>query len=509
MKNSRVFRLFFKKEGRSLLGAKLFNFWLLSFMFLIVILSIGFAYAHMEYLKYKMDDPFINWVDIISSQRTGPGVKMDLKDFLKEEKYQTQFQYVDPQENYVLSMFFRHSERERDIQLDGRSIAAQSEVMQKILEDSNVKEKRTFSYSDKDLGIIITEESLRKLGYEEETPLFVNLSMAYDKSDCMRLGLGDGYNGYYPVAIPIVAIVKQLPGMYSFLFTSRFRNEIYASTTVSLDITSYNNNEELILCGEEAELEKAREVIEENFSGVDCNIDLYSKAWEEVSCLKVSVDVFGDERVIKYNEIFDSVSDMSLIRVYDFYINNSYFSSEPNYYSIQMTSLDSIRSFRDALFENTGIKLEMTNIEAKENFNVVQSMGVGLSLSLIIIAVVFISVFIYFMLKSHLEKIQLNLGTFKAFGISTVFINCVYSSIIGSMIIVSYLLAVLGSFVVSYIAGFFGEIGEGYPWIDIFNSMNVWLIFISIVFALICSFIIVNMRLKHTPGDLIYDRIDK
>jgi len=130
-------------------------------------------------------------------------------------------------------------------------------------------------------------------------------------------------------------------------------------------------------------------------------------------------------------------------------------------------------------------------------------------LSLIIIAVVFISVFIYFMLKSHLEKIQLNLGTFKAFGISTVFINCVYSSIIGSMIIVSYLLAVLGSFVVSYIAGFFGEIGEGYPWIDIFNSMNVWLIFISIVFALICSFIIVNMRLKHTPGDLIYDRIDK
>ena len=89
------------------------------------------------------------------------------------------------------------------------------------------------------------------------------------------------------------------------------------------------------------------------------------------------------------------------------------------------------------------------------------------------------------------------------------FINGVYSSIIGTMIIVSYLFAILCSFVISYVVGIFGDIGEGYPWIDIFNSMNVWLIFISIVFALICSFIIVNMRLKYTPGDLIYDRIDK
>ena len=49
---------------------------------------------------------------------------------------------------------------------------------------------------------------------------------------------------------------------------------------------------------------KARKLIEENFSDVDCNIDVYSKAWEEMPCLKISVDVFGDERVIKYNKIF-------------------------------------------------------------------------------------------------------------------------------------------------------------------------------------------------------------
>ena len=68
MINKDAISLFLKKEGQELLGKHKANFWVLAAIFLLAILSIGFGSASLKYLKYKMDDPFVKWVDIIDQQ---------------------------------------------------------------------------------------------------------------------------------------------------------------------------------------------------------------------------------------------------------------------------------------------------------------------------------------------------------------------------------------------------------------------------------------------------------
>ena len=133
-----------------------------------------------------------------------------------------------------------------------------------------------------------------------------------------------------------------------------------------------------------------------------------------------------------YNELYRYLLGKypEIKRIYKFNDYSPQTTRVPNYYSIQMTSLDSVQVFCEKLFEVCGIKLEMTSIEAKENFRFVQRMGNILSYIIIGMSVLFIGVFIYFLLSSHVHKIQRNLGTFKALGISNKELSLIYMLII-------------------------------------------------------------------------------
>ena len=63
LKNDYI-RLFIKRESRVVLGNKNSTLWLLAVVLTVTFLAIAFSNASLSYLSYKMDDPFINWVDI-------------------------------------------------------------------------------------------------------------------------------------------------------------------------------------------------------------------------------------------------------------------------------------------------------------------------------------------------------------------------------------------------------------------------------------------------------------
>ena len=75
------FRLFVKREGKVVLGKNYSNLWLLTAVLTATFLAIAFSNGSLDYLSYKMDDPFINLDD--EKLRAGSA-------FLKEvaEKYQ-------------------------------------------------------------------------------------------------------------------------------------------------------------------------------------------------------------------------------------------------------------------------------------------------------------------------------------------------------------------------------------------------------------------------------------
>ena len=63
LKNDYI-RLFIKRESRVVLGKNNSTLWLLSVVLAVTFLAISFSNASLNYLSHKMEDPFINWVDI-------------------------------------------------------------------------------------------------------------------------------------------------------------------------------------------------------------------------------------------------------------------------------------------------------------------------------------------------------------------------------------------------------------------------------------------------------------
>ena len=98
------FRLFVKREGKVVLGRNCSNLWLLTSVLTATFLAIAFSNASLDYLSYKMDDPFINWVDI--KNEYGEGDFYGLEYALDSEENRVKFHYHSYQADYSFSYMF-------------------------------------------------------------------------------------------------------------------------------------------------------------------------------------------------------------------------------------------------------------------------------------------------------------------------------------------------------------------------------------------------------------------
>lgn len=503
MKINDAQKLFFRKEGKVLLGKGYKNAIILIGIFLISLFAIGFGSASMSYLKYKMEDPFINWIDMPVKETAG---QTTIKEFINNTDYQEKYKFINPEKNHVLSKNFTS----KHIQLQGWSIDTKSSVINKILSDENIITKRDLSIHNSELGIILTEESLSKLGYKTNNiPPFIVLAAPQDSSTCNKLNIKNT-RGFSSINIPIFAIVKQLPGNYEFFTTLRFIQE-HNATPSGFAITSKSNNKFLNICGNRTDLEKINASINKEIYST--NIASFTKTWNtDINILTITKKKTGDNYIYEYNKLADSIIDKNP-NLYRYYNLENRFSNSKNiedlmdqYYSVQMTSLDSITSFNKELFDECGVNIEMTSIATKENFRVVQRMGTILSWAIIILAAVFICVFINYLLTSHFQKIKPNLGTFKAFGISNKMLTSIYVSALFTITSLSFVVSFVISFILTNIISLFSTIDANFVWIDIMVIENLYLLLIVLLATVFITFWVTKRIFKETPGDLIYNR---
>jgi hypothetical protein len=358
--------------------------------------------------------------------------------------------------------------------------------------------------------LIVTQAALKELGYDE-VPAFIQLSLAYDSTSCNELGITDAVNGSYPVAFPVKAVVKQLPGMVSFLFTNRFLHDYSSSNETSWDITEEEYNQVLYLVGADVDMRIIRTSIEN--MGYIVSQEPYRNTWDsELCCLMVESDSYEDEPAKRLTELANQYVNLAngIFRIYNFQPITSYQTDRPTYLSVQIQNLENIRLFQAELYEQCGIKLEMSSIDQKSNFQFVQRMGTILSWCIIAIAVLFICFFIYFMLNTHFQRIEGNLGTFKAFGIQNKILYYIYINLLMRITIGAYFLAMgLGLLITSLINLFF-TIESGYHYIDVLVWQNGVLFALALCASSIASWLVAKNKLRHTPGDLIYKRnLDK
>jgi len=238
----------------------------------------------------------------------------------------------------------------------------------------------------------------------------------------------------------------------------------------------------------------------------------------KVEIIKEDINQFSANGVKTYSIVLSKAYKFNLLRKilkevlkdkkdYGIFWNNecpeySDVLKSPHRLAFNFIKLDKIREFKKIMKKEFKIEVNMAQVEAKENFSLVSNLTFILSLILFIFSIVSIIFFINSILTKHLQKINANLGTLKAFGISNSKLSVIYIKIILTFLLVSGLLAYFINMIVSILINLI----IGHTMFK-FYSIYILLIFIFIViFSLFNSKHSILKVLKNTPGDLIYGR---
>ena len=206
------------------------------------------------------------------------------------------------------------------------------------------------------------------------------------------------------------------------------------------------------------------------------------------------------------NDLVQEFSGKGFARVYNYEFSD-YYSSQKAYISVHFEDLDMIRDFEAFVRDNFKVKIEKSQINAKENFNAVSTMGNILSWVIIIFAIVCIILFIVNLLQSYFQKVKRNLGTFKAFGISNRDLISVYVLIMAAIILAAIVMSVSVTWLIQGSMHILGILKDGvFDYLSLWSFKTVASIVIIILASIYTVYAVMSKLLKATPGDLIYDR---
>lgn len=505
--------LFFKREGRELLGKGLNSFWILLSIMTLTFIAIGFSNGSLRYLETKMSDPFINWVNI-DIPWGNPSLASQLTDDLDNPASKQKFGYSSINGYFKYDLIFLNKKNKGHFRSLGRTIDVENPLLDVIFKKDNFIAGRRFK-SENDIGLIVTSDFLDNHGYSEADG-YMYIQYHSDNS-----------NEVTDIPLPVIAIVKELPDMAEFATTPYFYNQRYLDFGGEFPFNPMNTHELIVYIPETAqqnnELEKEIESELRSIESLKSLSPIFTVNLSEDSYIKgriLYVSFFPEPQstdLLKaaYTEIDQKInlSANGCLQLFNFKLRAAFPYKSYDYLAVNFSSLDKIRAFKDYLFNEHQVQLEMSQIESKENFNFVTKLTRFISLILLIFCIISITLFLSDLLRNHLLKIKVNIGTFKAFGMGEALLKRIYLSIIGVFITVSIILALLISAVVGYAGGirlilYLLRI-ELEPRQNYFTLTDWWTI-IAIIAMLVVSLYAIyvsnNKIFKDTPGNLINKR---
>lgn len=514
-------KLLIRRESKEVLGRRYTNLWLLALVLTAMFVSIAFSNGSLNYLSYKMNDPFTNWVSI--TNQFGNAKFQDFQNAIEEIDVQEHYGFSDVQADNQFSVSVA-GENGKDHYLQARFFGSlNSDLVRAILSEDNIVGGCAVPFdnlNDKSLGFIITEDVLNKLKYDSENiPAYINHLAPSAGADTLGIELIDNLFALAPM--PLLGVVKRLPGNMDMI-ASRYFLEQLNSEGYPFDLSKDAYARSLIYFADEsvdpdALLDAARRAAPDSVAAsISIVRDSYNsfdkiKSWkpgdiyylyiDDVNLLPIGV-IAQIAQGIK--ETFDGKADVA--RVFD-YDGPDHILPEHNFLSVNFTSLDSIRPFEAYAKDGFNVKIEMSQVNAKENFNAVSVMANILSWAMIVFSMICIIMFIVNMLQSYFQKVKRNIGTFKAFGINSGSLISVYSLIIVSIVVVAIVMALAVTWGLQGILPEFGVLKDGeFNYLSLWSMKTVWSIIIVVAATLATVRFVMGRLLRSTPGDLIYDR---
>jgi ABC-type antimicrobial peptide transport system permease subunit len=361
----------------------------------------------------------------------------------------------------------------------------------------------------------VTKEFLERFGYDLKTPV-VYMAVALDKDN----------NEFVPV--PVIAVLKELPGMTMFATTPYFRqlkkepakNNPFRRDGTNTEIILYTPGDTLVGNNlKNAVTEFFRQHPE--YNDLSPWITLTENNLSYQKGFNINISFIGDLDIKDMDDIFQKLInsdlleslDQEIIRFFNYKTYHVYNYTNYDYLAINFYDLSKIREFKNFFYKNYKLRIDIAQIEAKENYNYVSKLTLIISFLLIIFSVMVISMFISNLLSRHLDKIKSNIGTFKAFGISNAGLLKIYFSLTLWFVLSSLVV----SFVLSALFGYLGGVRGGLTLVgatieqneSYFDLFNFWLLASTSIIVMVSMVVIyytANKILKRTPGDLIYNR---
>lgn len=526
-------QLFLVKEGRSLIGKGYTNLIALIAILSITLMAIGFANGSLEYLNKKLNDPFVNWITITIPQARADQTNKMLQ-VLNSEEIKKEFSIKSVLTYKEQALGFKDQKDNIFNQAQGRSVQlgeyGEDPMIQDIMKDGNriFGDEHGFR-GPKDLSIIVTEKFLKQFNYNTETPLVYFDNPVKDTITNKWVSLS--------VPIGIRGVVKDMPGKVDFIYSQYFLQAYLQTNKCTFDIRQ-KHEIKIIVDGDKdlanSIITAAKAFFESNqeFSKYDplpfnpaINKDSYHNYYEFL--IGFYPWPLSDDTVnLVYNKLINSTQmkpfKKNIFRSYRYDDFSEDFSQPPRFdiMSINFEKLDHVRKFGSYISYNFNsiddrklgnlIELDLANIREKENFLFLSNTAKIISFLVLIFGLITVILFISNLLKAHLSKIQMNIGTYKAFGLADKEAQGIYFIIILRFILV----CLFSSFIFSFGAGFFIDsilkeyifIEDNNSFFKLIDSFTFFSIFIIIGSGIIVSWFTVNRMLNKSPGDLIFNR---
>ncbi|MCH8903503.1 MAG: hypothetical protein IIA45_06280, partial [Bacteroidetes bacterium] len=438
-------KLFKKRERKELLGKLNINLWILSMILFFTFSAIGFAIGSLKYLGSKMDNSFINGVDIVVPYDKADDIALVKNELNENDTLKDKYFYKNVTGYYRYSLRFKDMSKNGTKECIGRTMDIRNPLLSELFSSKNHPKGKKFNDS-LDVGLIVRKQFLEDFNYDKDAS-FVFMSIPTDSSDMF-------------VPIPISAIVDELPGSSLFISTPYFfsqRKKFYTDNPFNPNHTKDLN---CFILGDETTGYVFKDSIESFFQGsltyhvldpfVSPQPIIISAPY--ISGYKVKISFNKDLAARKLSDIFEVLKNSAQlnpfppsIQLYDYKFTPVYEYDKFDKLSVNFNDLDKIAEFKKYINSQYDLTIDMGLIEEKENYNFVSKLTKIISFILIAFGILSICIFIYNILNTHLNKIKKNIGTFLAFGIDERKLKMIYMSIllrfIGITLITSIMLA--------------------------------------------------------------------
>lgn len=534
-------KLFLRREGKVVLGKNYSNVWLLTSVLVATFLAIAFANGSLNYLNYKMNDPFIKWVDIKKDNKEGAyrRLERELSDSLNAVKYH----YRDYSHDFEYSFNVFGAADSIVVYLKTRFFDMKNrDLIEAILDKENriagIPQSEVEDIDDRSMGVFLTAKALARMGYEQ-APAYIDLYQYSEGAE--ELGLKE-IAGRVRVPVPVLGVVKRLPGSVDMVaFTQLYVQKIMDAVVLNMNNEAYASS----LCYfipedvDAAEFDGRLQSLLSARTDVPFIIDDQSYDPGELHSWKNRVTETDDDgfryRYLGFRRVFltdtltlspqlccevndellQEFSGKDIHRLYPYEYSASR-PSDGDYMSIQFTDLKEVKRFAEDLVAACGLEVEMAQINAKENFQSVSVMAITLSVVMVIFAIVCILLFLVNLLESYFQKVKRNIGTFKAFGISNRELKRVYMTIMLALVSAALVISLIAVSLIQLLMELAHIVKD-----DEFGFLSLWhcdvihacppLITVAAALVVVAAAAftiktVMDKLLSATPGDLIYDR---